>query len=147
MSTLFPITRRSNIGFDRDMDSILSAFFGPTSNKTARMSSVMTSPRANVLKTDEGYSVELAAPGFSRDEFEIFAVDGVLTIQVGTSDTKEYIDNLTSREYAITSFTRSWSLPKEVTGEGITARYDAGILYVSIPTAGMTNEKIMINVD
>ena len=147
MSNLFPITRRSNIGIDRDMDSILGAFFGPTSNKQTRMSSVMTTPRANVLKTSEGYSIELAAPGFSRDEFEIFAVDGVLTIQVGTSDTKEYVDSLTSREYAITSFTRSWSLPKEATGEGIMARYDAGILYVSIPMAGVANEKIMINVD
>jgi len=107
----------------------------------------MTTPRANVLKTSEGYSIELAAPGFSRDEFEIEADNGVLTVKVGTSDTKVYNENLTSQEYSFASFTRSWSLPKEAAVEGIGARYDAGILYISIPMTGPGNEKIMISVD
>ena len=31
----------------------------------------MTVPRANVIKNENGYSIELAAPGFTRDEFEL----------------------------------------------------------------------------
>ncbi len=147
MSTLFPITRKSTLGFDRDFDALFNAFFGPTTNKQTRMTSVNTTPRANVIKNSEGYTIELAAPGFSRDEFEISADNGVLTIQVGTSDTKEYLDSMTSQEYSYSSFTRSWSLPKEASVEGIAARYNAGILYVNIPMAGTANEKIMINVD
>ncbi len=147
MSTLFPITRKSALGFDRDFDTLLNAFFGPATNKQTRMTSVSTTPRANIIKNNEGYTIELAAPGFSRDEFEISADNGVLTVQVGTSDTATYVESLTSQEYSYSSFTRSWSLPKEAAIEGIAARYDAGILYVNIPMTGTANEKLVISVD
>ena len=147
MSILLPITRKSSLGLDRDFDTIFNTFFGPSTNRQERMTSVNTTPRANVIKNNEGYTIELAAPGFSRDEFEISADNGILTVQVGTSDTAAYIESLTSQEYSYSSFTRSWTLPKEATVEGIAARYDAGILYINIPMVGTANEKIMIDVN
>ena len=88
-----------------------------------------------------------AAPGFSREEFEISVDNGLLSINAGASDTPEYSDNLVSQEYSYSSFTRSWSLPKEVSSELITARYDAGILYVTIPTQNTANSKHVISVE
>ncbi len=145
MSTLFPIVRRNN--FDREFDNIINTFFGPTRSASTRVSNVVTTPRANIVKHSEGYTIELAAPGFSRDDFEIGVDNDVLSIHVGTSDTAEYTASLTSQEYSYASFTRSWSLPKEATAEAIAARYDAGILYVTIPTNDNTNSKIVIDVE
>lgn len=145
MSNLFPVTIRNN--FDRDFDSLINSFFGPVAGRTSRFANVSTTPRANVIKATEGYTIELAAPGFSRDEFEIGVDNGVLSIHVGTSDAPEYSEQLATQEFSYSTFTRSWSLPKDAATEAISARYDAGILYVTIPTTGNTNNKIVIDVE
>ncbi len=145
MSNIFPMTTIRN-NFDKDFDSLLS-YLMPVSGRTSRFTNVSTTPRANVIKQTEGFTIELAAPGFSRDEFEIGVDNGVLSIHVGTSDTPEYSDQLTSQEFSYNSFTRSWSLPKDAAQEAISARYDAGILYVTVPTTGNTNNKIVIDVE
>ena len=68
---------------------VLSAFDDlfttDTPSRTHR--SYNTTPRANVVKTDTGYGIELAAPGFSRDEFELSVHKNKLTIGLGTEDT------------------------------------------------------------
>lgn len=146
MSNLFPTTIRN--GFDREFDTLINSFFGPVVNsRNSRFTNVATTPRANVIKQAEGFTIELAAPGFSRDEFDIGVDNGVLSIHVGASDSAEYTDQLTSQEFAYASFTRSWTLPKDVAAEAISARYDAGILYVTVPTTGNTNNKIVIDVE
>ena len=146
MSNLFPATIRN--GFDREFDTLINSFFGPVVNsRNSRFTNVATTPRANVIKQAEGFTIELAAPGFSRDEFEIGVDNGVLSIHVGTSDSAEYIEQLTSQEFAYSSFTRSWTLPKDAAPEAISARYEAGILYVTVPTNSNTNNKIVIDVE
>ena len=143
MSILFPGHHNS---FDRNWDTIISTFFGPV-RPQSRFNSVSNTPKANVMKEDNAYVIELAAPGFSREEFEIGVDNGILSIQVGTSDTPEYSEKLTSQEYSYASFKRSWTLPKNVNAEMISARYDAGILYVTVPTNDNTNNKLVIDVE
>ncbi len=146
MSNLFPITTIRN-SIDRDFDNLLASFFGPVAGRSQRFTNVSTTPRANVIKQSEGFMIELAAPGFSRDDFDIGVDNGVLSIHVGSSDTQEYSDQLATQEFSYSSFTRSWSLPKDAAPEAISARYDAGILYVTVPTTGNTNNKIVIDVE
>ena len=104
-------------------------------------------PRANVLSEDSGYTIELAAPGFSRGDFDIEVNDDVLTISVSSEDNKEYTNKLTRREFVYSSFSRSWSLPKGTFVERIEAEYQAGILNVSIPMENKKspNRKIQVN--
>lgn len=106
----------------------------------------MTVPRANVIKNENGYSIELAAPGFSRDEFELSIDNNTLTVSVNTEDTPEYEKSVTMREYKFQSFTRSWTLPENSNVEGVTARYDAGILYVDVPVESQRRGKTTISV-
>jgi HSP20 family protein len=90
------------------------------------------SPRANVLKTKAGYTLEVELPGFSRSDIDIQTQNGVLAITAKreTSDVKQ---DLVSREFNTSNLTRSWSLPKNVNVETIDASYDAGILTVTLP--------------
>ena len=106
-----------------------------------------TTPRANVVKTDTGYGIELAAPGFSRDEFELSVNDGRLTISMNTEDSKEYEEKLQHREYRFASFKRSFSLPETTNIDGISARYEAGILYIDVPVEEKGVQKRMITVE
>jgi len=107
----------------------------------------MTVPRANVIKNENGYSIELAAPGFTRDEFELSVDSNTLSVKVGTSDTPGYDKDVVSREYKFQTFTRSWSLPDNVNVEAVTARYEAGILLIDVPVENNRKLKKMITVD
>jgi len=149
MSLLFPITRmgRNNANFNSfDAFSLIDDLFTlDTPSRSHR--SYNTTPRANVVKTDSGYGIELAVPGFSRDEFEMTVDNGRLTIQMGTEDTKEYEDKLVHREYRFTNFKRSFSLPEHTNVDGISARYEAGILYVDVPVEEKGVQKRTITVE
>lgn len=128
---------------------VLSAFDDlfttDTPSRTHR--SYNTTPRANVVKTDTGYGIELAAPGFSRDEFELSVHKNKLTIGLGTEDTKEYEDKLVHREYRYTSFTRSFTLPENTNVDRINARYEAGILYIDVPVEEKNVQKRIISIE
>lgn len=86
-----------------------------------------TQPRANIDETDKGYSITVEMPGLSRSDIEVSLENDYLTV----SGTRENGKNKTH-------YTRSWSLGDNVTQEGITARYDAGLLYIEVP---MTKSK------
>ena len=151
MSNLFPITRFGGLStLDKDFDSLFSSFFTGMNNGNGDMirrgNAVSTVPRANVMRNDEGYSIALAAPGMSRDMFSIAVENGYLTVSSDVS-VDETTANFTTKEYGYSSFARSWQLPEIANTEAISARYDAGILTVSIPTSEKANNKVVINVD
>ncbi len=135
----FKSTFFNESAFDNFYDNFLSY----TQNNR---SAYFTVPRANTIKNEHGYSIELAAPGFTRDEFELNVENNTLTVLVNTEDTQEYERSVTSREYQFKNFTRSWSLPESSNVEAITARYDAGILYIDIPVEDMRQKNKVITV-
>ena len=149
MNTLFPIRRlgRNNANYNTfDVFSALDDLF-TTDMPSRTHRSYNTTPRANVVKTDTGYGIELAAPGFSRDEFELSVDDGRLTISMNTEDSKEYEEKLQHREYRFASFKRSFSLPEMTNIDGISARYEAGILYIDVPVEEKGVQKRLITVE
>ena len=81
-----------------------------------------TQPRANIDETDKGYSITVEMPGLSRSDIEVSLENDYLTVSGARENGKNK-----------THYTRSWSLGENVTQEGISARYDAGILYVEVP--------------
>ena len=151
MSNLFPITRfgTGGLGLSRDFDDVIDAFFGRPLRASSRNMNYSTVPKANVVKTEEGYTIELAAPGYSRDDFDINVTNGNLTISsaVAVVNDSEISTAYTTREYSYTTFSRSWSLPENVNSANISARYDAGILNVSVPLEAEKEEELKISVE
>ena len=149
MSSIFPIKRYGRYNVSQNPIDVFSAlddlFTVDMPSRTHR--SYNTTPRANVVKTDTGYGIELAAPGFSREEFVLAVEDGRLSIELGTEDSQEYEDKIQHREYRFQSFKRSFSLPENTNIEGIVARYEAGILYVDVPVVEKYVQKRMITVE
>lgn len=134
---------RSAILNESTFDNFFDNFLNLAQNNK---SNYMTVPRANTIKTENGYSVEMAAPGFSRDEFELNIDSNTLTVSVNTEDTVAYEKNVTTREYKFQSFTRSWNLPEAANIDGIEARYEAGILYIDIPVEAERRNRKAITV-
>lgn len=92
------------------------------------------SPAVNTSEKKESYDIELAAPGLSKDDFNITVNNGILTIASDRSTEKEETDNgYTSREFSYISFSRSFTLPTDVDDEHINAKYRDGILHIHLP--------------
>ena len=116
------------------IDTFDSIFFNESPRKIPSVTRV--TPKANIYKSDNGYSIEFAVPGFSRDDFEMTVDHDVLTIAMNVEDTQAEKEKIYRREWSYTSFSRSMMLPENAVVEQISAKYEAGILVVDVPVEG-----------
>ena len=116
--------------FDRFFDG---EFFD-WSNKNFSQTNT-TLPSVNIKENENEYMLEVAAPGFEKEDFKIEQHNDLLTISSEKKVEKETKDGerFTKREFSYQSFSRSFTLPQTADGEKISANYDKGILTVSIP--------------
>lgn len=90
-------------------------------------------PLLNVSETDTAFLLELAAPGFEKNDFSLKIEQDLLKI----SGKRESADNqantrYTRREFWLNNFERSFKLPKTVNQEAVSAVYDKGLLLVTL---------------
>lgn len=91
-------------------------------------------PSVNVKEEESEFQIEVAAPGYKKDSFNIEIKDNYLTISSKNESTKEdKNDKYHRREFYSSSFERSFYLPEGVDAEDIKASYTDGILSVSVP--------------
>lgn len=94
----------------------------------------MNIPAVNITEHKDAYEVSLAVPGMKKDDFKIDVAGNMLTISSEKEETKEEEDKkFTRKEYNYSSFSRSFTLPEEINREKINAKYDNGILKISLP--------------
>ena len=94
-----------------------------------------TLPAINILNNDDDFVIEVAAPGMSKEDFNITYDNGELTI---TSERKnentEKDDRYTRREFNYMAFRRSFNFSEKlVEGDKIEASYVEGILNIKLP--------------
>ena len=96
-----------------------------------------TLPAVNIKETNDSYELDVAAPGMTRDDFNVELNEDTLVISGNINEESENEnEGYTRREFRYESFQRSFRLPeKSVISEKITAKYDNGILHISIPKA------------
>lgn len=102
-----------------------------------------TLPSVNIKETTDTYEVEVAAPGLVKSDFKVTLDGNLLTISSEKQSQKENEqENFTRREFSYQSFQRSFELPKNVVDEeNISARYENGLLQLSIPKKEEAKQK------
>lgn len=99
-------------------------------------------PEANIIEHDKDFKIELAAPGLEKKDFKVEVQDGVLSISAEKEqEKKEESKNFKRREFTYNSFARSFSLPENCLSDKIEAKYESGILHLSLPKKEMTISK------
>ena len=94
----------------------------------------LTVPAVNITENKEDYKLSVAASGLKKDDFKIDVEGNMLTISSEKEDSKEEKDErYTRKEYSYSSFSRSFALPEEVNQEKIEAKYQDGVLKVTLP--------------
>lgn len=95
-----------------------------------------TLPSVNIKETSDGFVVEMAAPGMSKEDFRIELDNEMLKISSEKQTEQEVKEGerYTRREFSYQSFQRSFHLPKNVVDVGkINAKYENGLLCILIP--------------
>jgi HSP20 family protein len=95
-----------------------------------------TIPAVNILEDNDGFTVEMAAPGMNKKDFEITLENETLTVSSELKNERELKEDerYTRREFSYQSFHRSFHLPKSVVDETkIKAKYEDGMLRILIP--------------
>ncbi len=104
-------------------------------------------PTANITETPKEYKLELAAPGLERKDFNVEVDNHVLKVSAEKEEEKREKDGEYSRrEYSFNSFSRSFALPEDIKEGSIDARYENGVLRVSIPKVKETPSKPALKV-
>jgi len=99
-------------------------------------------PTANVTETPKEYKLELAAPGLERKDFDIDLENHTITISARKEkESKEEKGEYSRKEYSFNSFSRSFTLPEDIKEGSIDAKYENGILKVTLPKAKETPVK------
>lgn len=99
-------------------------------------------PDANITENDKDFTIELAAPGLDKKDFAVEIQDGVLNISAEKEEEKEEKDkNYRRREFSYDSFSRSFTLPENCMTDKIDAKYENGVLHVTLPKKEVTVSK------
>jgi HSP20 family protein len=95
-------------------------------------------PAVNVKETDKAFEVELSAPGYNKKDFNISVENKLLIVSAESKQEKEKTEeNYTRREFGYSSFSRSFSLPANTNEDDIRAKYEDGILKLTIAKKDM----------
>jgi HSP20 family protein len=118
--------------FDGLMHELFNEFpanFGKTFREN-----VLQFPPVNITEKGDAYHLELAAPGMEKTDFAIKLEDKLLTISAQQKATsQEEGTKSIRREFTQKGFKRSFTLDEKIDAAGISARYENGILLVSLP--------------
>ena len=94
----------------------------------------MSIPAVNITEQKDKFLVSMAVPGLKKDDFKIDIDGNMLTISSEKEENKEEKeDNFTRKEYNYSSFSRTFTLPEEIKQEKIDAKYEDGVLKISLP--------------
>ena len=102
-----------------------------------------TAPAINVYETDTKYKVELAAPGMTKEDFNVHINEDnnlVIAMEKKTENKSESNNNegkkegrYLRREFSYSKFQQTLVLPDDVDKEKISACVENGVLNVELP--------------
>jgi HSP20 family protein len=99
-------------------------------------------PALNIKEATNEFAIELAAPGYKKSDFKITSEEGVLTISAEKQEEKnEEKKRFTRKEFSYESFTRSLQLPENSLPDKIDAKYEDGLLKLTLPKKEVTVTK------
>ena len=123
------LVKRNNLFFPSLMNDVFRPdWFGGMENMNSNL------PAVNIKENEKDFELQLAIPGFKKDDFNVEVDKNILTISSEVkSDNETKEDNYTRREFSYTSFRRAFTLPETIDEDKINANYEDGILKLTLP--------------
>ncbi len=115
-------------------DDFMNRFFeGPDVKRSV--------PSVNIAENKDQFEIELAAPGYVKDDIKVKIEDEMLTISSEKKNESENSDSACiRREFSFSTFKRSFTIPETIDRESISATMENGILKVVLPKKEIKKE-------
>jgi HSP20 family protein len=115
-----------------NFSNLFDEFFSKDNEYNASCSA--TTPSVNIIESNDSFTVQVAAPGLEKKDFNV-AVDGK-SLTISSEKEIEALkegDKFRKKQFSFSKFKRTFSIPDSLDGENIKADYKSGILNVAIP--------------
>ena len=98
-------------------------------------------PDINIINNENLYSIQVAIPGKSKENFSVKLDDNILSISLDDSNEIENTSNYSLKQFSYNSFLRTFKLPDDVNLGKIKANYTNGVLSVELPKNKIKQKK------
>lgn len=95
-----------------------------------------TAPSINVIENEKEYKVEVAAPGMTKEDFNVRLDEDcnlVISMEKKTENNDKKEGRYLRREFSYSKFQQAMILPENVDKESISAKVENGVLNIVIP--------------
>ncbi|MBZ0217029.1 MAG: Hsp20/alpha crystallin family protein [Fimbriimonadaceae bacterium] len=142
--------------FREEMDQLIDNFFGdrgslasfPSMSKWLGETKGLVAPSVDIKENDKTITLTAELPGMSADDIELTVQNGMVTLKGEKKfERDEEKDEVHVSERRYGSFRRSFYLPDSVDEDAIDAKFDGGLLKVTMqksPDANKGRRKIEI---
>ncbi|PKP00702.1 MAG: hypothetical protein CVU14_07160 [Bacteroidetes bacterium HGW-Bacteroidetes-9] len=103
-------------------------------------------PSVNIYNQESSFVIELAVPGYAKEDFNISLEQQTLKISAEAKENEITDDKFLRREFTLSGVNRSFALPKNIDIENISADFSNGILKVTLPRKQETIVKKEISI-
>jgi HSP20 family protein len=98
-----------------------------------RTDSYTFNPAVNIFEDSGNYIIELAVPGYSKEDLKVTIDKNQLTVSYESNEESNEPVNYLKRQFGKSNFSRSFELPKNAKSNKIEAAHNNGVLTISIP--------------
>jgi len=117
--------------FNNLMSDFLIDF--PSLYRENHATSTNQSAPVNIKETEDGYKLDIVAPGFQKDDFKIHLEKNLLSISGEKKvDEEDKNEKQIRREYVFQTFKRTFTIDEKIDGEKIEAKYESGVLTLNL---------------
>ncbi len=107
-----------------------------------------TIPAVNVREEEDGFEIQVAAPGMEKEDFNIDLDGNLLTVSSEREDEVEEEKGFARKEFSYQSFNRTFTLPENtIDSEKIIAKYKNGILRIKLPKLEHAKDRVNRKID
>lgn len=128
----------------REMKGTFDGFFRGDLLDSGSFFSEEWSPAVDISESSDSYIIYAELPGMKKDDVKITMNDNVITLRgekKKETEKKEGTFSRIERSYGI--FERSFTLPVTVKSDAIEARYNDGVLTITLPKKEEAKEKVI----
>lgn len=118
------------------LDNFFEDFSRPVRNLAGYHTSASNVMRTDVKETENGYELDVDLPGYKKENVQVELKDGCLSVTARTEQENENKDQngrYIRRERYVGSCSRAFYVGEEIEQEDIKARFENGILKLSVP--------------
>ncbi len=139
----YPVPRAID-RLQREMNRAFDDLFRGDLFDTSSFLTQSWSPVVDVSETKDSYVITAELPGVRKEEVKITMHDNLISIRgekKGESEKKS--ENFHRLERTFGSFERTFSVPGTVKSDAIEAKYDDGVLTITLPKTEESKERIV----